>query len=100
MNNKILSNDDIERIEFLLSVGNSDISRAVESLTTMISSFENEEIVNTFFKAGNFGKEEQEKMIRLKEIISRELSNISETLIPATNRFLERQRQLNESGGE
>ena len=93
---KILSNTQIATIEGDMKYAKMELNDAIEHINTVISKFENESIVQTFFAAGNFGKQEEEALIKIKELINRELNNIADNLIPATQNFLNNQRSLND----
>ncbi len=98
MNNKILSNEEISDITSELSDGADCLERGISALKNLIKQFEDEEIVQTFFSSGNFGKEKQENIKKIVDILDREKSNILDNLVPTTEKFLVRQSQLNESG--
>ena len=99
-NDKVLSNQEIDYIEKVLNIGESKLEDGIAHITDLINQFENEPIVQSFFVAGNFGKAEQEKFIKIKSILDREKNNVCDNLIPATKNYLKKHKNLNESGEE
>ena len=98
MNTKILSLDDIESIRSEITQGMIRLQNYTFHLDYFISLFENEEVTQSFFASGNFGKEQQEKIIQLKSVVARLSDKIVNDLEPATSTFLANQEALNNTG--
>ena len=69
------------------------IMLAVKELNGVINSFENDETVQSFFVSGHFGKENQERLIALREALIKYSESIhgDGALYPQTKQFLEDQ---------
>ena len=98
MAGRILSSVEAENIQHTLYDGKACFEDAYYAINNFIKLFSDNEIVQTFFAAGNFGKEEQDKIVRLESIIDREFQNLNDKLFPMTDTYLEGQKNLNERG--
>lgn len=94
---RILSEQDISSIEYEVANANEMFNTYIENYVDIINGFENQEIVDTFFVSGNFGKDKQEKIKQIKVLLD-ETKIIIEDLTSNTRAFLQEQSSLNNSG--
>ena len=99
---KILDVQTIQNDKSLLQDIKKYLSSTEENLSLIISKFESDPTVQSFYESGNFGKENKERLASLRDgIIKYEQSiNGDGALIPMTESFLEEQEQRVEHGAE
>jgi len=100
--NKVLSELDIEYIEKDIDLIERLINEHQNVLTTVINSFENEEIVQNLYEVGKFGMEQKEKLQKIKDGIDEfhALINREGGLVAKTREFLATAKSLNQTGEE
>ena len=96
-NGAVISINDIQRIRSQIATLDRAIETYVGDLTTIINSFSNKEIVESFFKSGNFGEETKMKLEKVKGAISSYKLSIN-GVVSSTNKFLNVQEELNNKG--
>ncbi len=89
---KILNDEDLEVMTRQLNI----ISRAIEgyynNTTTVINSFNNEAIVQSFYSSGKFGQEKQNQLKNITEAVKKYwdlISNADYCLISQTKKFID-----------
>ena len=99
---KVLSELDIEYMERDIDTIEKFINEQQKCLTTIINSFENEEIVQNLYEVGKFGIEQKERLQKIKEGIDEfhTLINREGGLVAKTKEFLESAKALNQTGKE
>lgn len=92
---KIMDIKTIQNDKSILNHINQNISEAKANLELIINKFESDPTVQSFYESGNFGKENQERLARLRDgIVKYEQSiNGSGALVPLTKTFLEEQEE-------
>ena len=97
---KILSSEDIEEIREDISMIKDGIESYQQNIDILIKSFDSEDIVQNFYTVGNFGKEQQEKIIKIRESVNEFYTLICKEggLVQKTNEFLDNASALNKTG--
>lgn len=100
MAERILSSEDIQIIENNMKEFSSDVDSYLSNFETLIESFNNQEVVQEFYIVGNFGEQQRQELINIKEGLKefKELIFKSGGLVDKTNEFVEKARSLNENG--
>ena len=94
--NRILSVQECEQIEEYLANFQSKIKSYYEQIQSSINVFNNNSIVQSFYESGNFGREMEEELLKIKEAIQRYYDTLVDGngLIPVTGRVVASQREL------
>ena len=95
----IMSIQDINEIRDFVAAFNKEVKSYVDDLTTVINSFSNEEIVESFFKSGNFGEVTKTKIEKIRDSAKKYEFSI-DGIISVTDNFLNVQEELNNKGRE
>lgn len=100
MNNEILSASKIEEIESELNKFKNSVEQYVKDVETVFNKFKTAQIPESFFKPGNFGQQQEERIINLVNSLNKYMNviNNSEGLIPKTQQLLNQQKDLLERG--
>ena len=99
---QLLSNGTIAEVRSEIDNFEKQVEELHDATVKIINSFENNTIVKSLYESGRFGKEEQDKIIKIKEGIEKyhDLLIDGSGLIPQTYSFLEEQAALNDKGVE
>lgn len=100
MSNHILNEDDLSEISSDIHYIEQYLQRGIDSLIFVIDNFESNPVVQSFYESGNFGKENQQALIRIKELCEQYIKSIkSESgLIEVTKEFVRDQLRRIEEG--
>ena len=77
-----------------------DITEAKANLDLIINKFESDPTVQSFYVSGNFGKESQERLIKLRDGLAKYEASINGdgALVPITKSFLDKQEERVNNG--
>ena len=98
---KILSESELERISDYVNGVESVTNRTLSQIEVVLKSFNNEEIVNSFYASGKFGIKEKERLEQVSKAIKRYQDVINggeDSLIPQTRSYIKRQQELLRNG--
>ncbi len=97
---KILSEQEIESMQESVKALSSSVEASKQACETVIKSFTNEAIVESFYASGKYGKEEQEEIEKILNAVNKYYNVISSDggLIAQTNNYLSTQLSLLQSG--
>ncbi len=97
---KILKERDIDDLEKHVNSFKLDVDNALEACTTVIKSFSNMAVVESFFASGKYGQSEKEEMEKIYNAIQKysDVINADDGLIAQTKSYIETQRSLVQSG--
>ena len=100
MSNHILNEDDLSSISSEIDYIETYLQREMDCLNFVIDNFESNPVVQSFYESGSFGKENQQALIRIKELYDQYLKSIkSESgLIEVTKEFVRDQLRRIEEG--
>ena len=68
---KILNSEELHEIETRVERVERLTTQSLESIKTIINSFSNEEIVQSFYASGKYGVKEQEKLQQILDSITK-----------------------------
>lgn len=94
---QLLTNDTISQLYDELEEFNREFIDMYTGISTVVASFEKNDVVRSLYESGRFGQEEKEKLEKLKKGLKKYYDMISEKdgLVINTKQFLEEQRRLN-----
>ncbi|MDO4962583.1 MAG: hypothetical protein Q4E75_00560 [bacterium] len=95
MNQKILSTSDLDSMEWKISYIDALISGFFTDLNGVLKFFENQEVVQSFYKSGILGVEEADNLRTLTNAIERYVKTLTDgpnSLINTIKRFIAEQR--------
>lgn len=100
MAERLLSQESIESIETDLNDMKSSVEGYCQKINTVIQSFNGSDIIQSFYSVGNFGKEQQDEIIAIKQGLDEfyNLINKNGGLVMQTQKYLENARALNQTG--
>lgn len=100
MAERLLSQESIESIETDLNDMKSSVEDYRQKINTVIQSFNGSDIIQSFYSVGNFGKEQQDEIIAIKQGLDEfyNLINKNGGLVMQTQKYLEKARALNQTG--
>lgn len=100
-NEKILSDSEIGNIEDLLELLKKIVEGTTEAISSVVSLFGAQGVVQSFFESGDFGKGQQEAVGQIAlqtEDVAKAAFAGAASLYAATRQFLEVQRDLRRRG--
>lgn len=94
--NKILSAAECDKVEDTLQEFKQHVTQYVDNINNSIRTFNSNEIVQSFYASGTFGKEMEEELIKIKTGVEKYYDSLvnSNGLIPVTSRTIQTQRDL------
>ena len=98
---KILSREELEDIRSSVDALANGLNDTVDDLNVTINSFNNEQIVNSFYASGNYGTGVKEKLERIKNAVIKYrdvITNENDGLVVQTKKYVDRQISLVDEG--
>ena len=98
---KILSVEELNGLSNHLNRLVGYIDQTTTDMRTVINSFNNESIVNSFYASGNYGSDVETKLTGILSALEKYTNVISsgeDSLIAQTQKYIERQIELVENG--
>ena len=100
MSQHILNEDDLNSINSSIENIETMLQQGMDHLNFIIDNFESNPVVQSFYESGSFGKENQQALIRIKELCEQYINSIkSESgLIEISREFVRDQLRRIEEG--
>lgn len=98
---ELMSNRMIAEVESKFVKFKKVLEQYIDDVNTIIKSFDTSDIVQSLYKSGKFGAEEEEKIKKIKKYLDQFQEKIlykENGLIKVSKRFLNQQRDLNNRG--
>lgn len=96
MNERILSESDIREMQEYMASFQKNVKDYYEQMQDSINVFNNNAIVQSFYASGNFGKEMEEELLKIKQGIQRYYEALIDGngLVPVTQRVMDSHLEL------
>ena len=100
MSQHILNEDELNSITSSIENIESNLQKEMDNISFIIDNFESNPVVQSFYESGSFGKENQQALIRIKELCEQYIKSIKSDsgLIEVTKEFVRDQLRRIEEG--
>ncbi len=99
-NTRILTNNELSAMKSDVQTMRKYIQQETSDLKYVITAFNDEEIINSFYASGNFGAQEEAELERILKAFTQYNNAISGDggLLAVTEQYINRQIELNTNG--